>query len=71
MQFQNELVVLSRISNNHQVEFIEAFFYQNTYFVVLEVIDEERTMLRMINRSNGGFNEEFCKYTLHCVAKAI
>ena len=48
---------------------IDSFSHRQSYYLVLELM--EGAMQRIMRTMQGQLSEEFCRYTLYCVAKGL
>jgi len=69
-KYANELVAVSKVSSDYKVMFVDAFEYSNHNFLVMEMMPKG-SIIEIIKKGRGTYSEEFCKYTLFCVAKGI
>ena len=53
------------------IKFVETFLHKNTYFIIKEQIVGRILSTVIKERFEFNYTEDFCQYTLYCVAKGL
>ena len=66
----NECSLIKALQSEHIVTCDEVYDYDNRIWVFLESMDGG-DLGKIVLKSNDVYGEEFCRYTLYCVAKGL
>ena len=71
--FYNEAVAHFKVESPYMIKFIQAFNYKNTFFIVKEMIMGNilTSAIKAYHGHNRDYSEDFCVYTLYCIAKGL
>ena len=70
-QFKNQLVILAKITSPYNINFIEAFKFQNHHFLVIDDMLEYGPLKDVINARHYDYTESFARYALNNIAQGI
>ena len=66
----NECTLIKALASDHIVTCDEVFDFKGKIWVFMENMDGG-DLSKIVMKSNEIYTEEFCKYTLMCVAKGL
>ena len=69
--FYNEAVAHQTVESPYLIKFKEAYEHKKTYFIVSEYVDGSILSAVVKKRSELELSEDFCRYTLYCVAMGL